>query len=159
LRLRFLQVGLRVRDLRRSLRFYTRGLGLRERARGDTRARGGGIWVQLEDPRSHRVVELNWYPRASPFGGRYVAGDGIDHLDLSLGPASAGSLEREYRRLLRAGARPTRMTPGSTGGGVAGLWDPDGLWIALYREPTPAERRSMNAASKRRSRRRTSRRS
>jgi hypothetical protein len=95
--------------------------------------------MQLEDPRSHRRIELNWYPRGSRFGGRYTAGDGIDHLDFTLGVASRASLERAYRSLLRAGGRPTGYEPSTTAGWMASVQDPDGIWITIGRRPTRAE--------------------
>jgi len=138
--MRFEVVGLRVTDLPRSLRFYTRALGLREVRRGDTRSWGGGIWVVLEDPRSHRRVELNWYPTGSLFAGPFRAGDAVDHLDFTLGVASRAELERVYRRLLRSGARPTGYEPSTTAGWMASVKDPDGIWITIGRRPTRRER-------------------
>ena len=138
--MRFEGVGLRVTDLRRSLRFYTTALGLREVRRGDTRSWGGGIWVVLEDPRSHRRVELNWYPKGSRFDGMFHAGDAVDHLDFTLGVASQAQLERAYRRLLRHGARPTGYEPSTTAGWMASVTDPDGIWITIGRRPTRRER-------------------
>lgn len=142
-RLSFEVVGLRVADLPRSLRFYTRTLGLKVVTRGDTRSWGGGLWVRLEDPRSHRTVELNWYPRNSRFASRYSVGEGVDHLDFTLGVAPRTTLESVYRRLLRAGARPTRYSPATTEGWMASVRDPDGIWITVGRRPTAAERRAM----------------
>ncbi|HTP54788.1 MAG TPA: VOC family protein [Thermoplasmata archaeon] len=142
--LRLEQAGLRVTDLRRSLRFYTKALGLRITARGDTRAWGGGLWVQLKDPSSRRVIELNWYPRNSRFGTRYVSGDGLDHLDFTLGSASRARLERAYRQLLRAGGRPTGLEPATTEGWMASVRDPDGLWITIGRRPTASERAGIS---------------
>jgi catechol 2,3-dioxygenase-like lactoylglutathione lyase family enzyme len=142
-RLTFEVVGLRVTDLRRSLRFYTGALGFKIAARGDTRSWGGGLWVRLEDPKSHRNVELNWYPRGSRFWGSYSPGDGVDHLDFSLGSASRATLESTYRRLLRAGGRRTRYRPATTEGWMASVRDPDGIWITVGRQPTAAERRAM----------------
>jgi catechol 2,3-dioxygenase-like lactoylglutathione lyase family enzyme len=137
------QVGLRVTNFDRSLRFYTRALGLRIKTRGDTRVWGGGLWVLLEDPRTHRVVELNWYPRGSRFASAYVVGDGVDHLDFTIGAAPRSALEREYRRLLRQGARPTRYTPATTDGWMASVRDPDGIWITVGRRPTGAETKAL----------------
>jgi catechol 2,3-dioxygenase-like lactoylglutathione lyase family enzyme len=133
--------GLRVTDLGRSLRFYTRALGLAVEKRGDTRSWGGGKWVQLVDPRSRRRIELNWYPNGSRFYAPYRAGDALDHLDFSLGAAPRAALEVVYRRLLRSGARPTGYAPSTTEGWMASVLDPDGLWITIGRRPTRAERR------------------
>lgn len=147
--MRFDVVGLRVSHLERSLRFYTKALGLSVVARGDTRSWGGGLWVRLRDPVSRREVELNWYPRRSMFWWKYRAGDGVDHLDFSLGVASVAALERTYRRLLAAGGRPTGYEPATTAGWMASVRDPDGIWITVGRRPTPAERRAMRRAAKR----------
>jgi len=138
--MRFEVVGLRVTNLQRSLRFYQRALGLREIRRGDTRSWGGGIWVVLEDPRSRRRIELNWYPSGSRFAGPFRTGDAVDHLDFTLGVASRQSLERTYRRLLKSGARPTGYEPSTTEGWMASVTDPDGIWITVGRRPTRAER-------------------
>ena len=141
--MRLEQAGLRVTDLRRSVRFYTRGLGLRVVAEGDTRSWGGGRWVQLSDPRSGRVLELNWYPKGSLFYTPYRPGDALDHLDFTLGVATQARLEREFRRLLKSGASPTKYDPSTTSGWMASVRDPDGIWITIGRRPTAAERRHM----------------
>ena len=143
--MRFDAVGLRVTNLPKSLRFYTRALGLRVKKRGDTRSWGGGLWVLLQDPKSRRLVELNWYPKGSRFYERYAVGTGIDHLDFTLGAAPRAELERAYRRLLRAGGRPTKYEPSTTEGWMASVTDPDGIWITIGRQPTPSERRAMRA--------------
>ena len=138
--MRFEVVGLRVTRLERSLRFYTRALGLKVVQRGDTRSWGGGIWVVLEDPRSRRRVELNWYPKGSLFSGPYRTGDAVDHLDFTLGVVPRKELERVYRRLLRQGGRPTGYAPSTTEGWMASVLDPDGIWITVGRKPTRGER-------------------
>jgi len=139
--MRLEQVGIRVTDLPRSLRFYTKALGLSVVRSGDTRSWGGGRWVLLRDPRSRRVVELNWYPKNSLFYSPYRTGEALDHLDFTLGVASRASLERVYRRLLKLGGRPTRWRPETTEGWMASVRDPDGVWITVGRRPTASERR------------------
>jgi catechol 2,3-dioxygenase-like lactoylglutathione lyase family enzyme len=140
--MRLEQAGIRVTNLRRSIRFYTKALGLRVVRRGDTRVWGGGLWVLLRDPRSRRVIELNWYPKGSLFSGAYRAGDALDHLDFTIGAAGRATLERTYQKLLRNGARPTRWSPATTEGWSAHVLDPDGVWITVGRTPTRTERRS-----------------
>jgi catechol 2,3-dioxygenase-like lactoylglutathione lyase family enzyme len=151
--MRLVAVGLRVTDLERSLRFYTKALGLREVRRGDTRGWGGGVWVLLRDPRSHRVVELNWYPKGSRFYSPYRAGDAADHLDFSLGSVPKATLERTYRRLLAGGGRPTGYEPSTTEGWMASVQDPDGIWVTVGRRPTRSERAVFRKAASRRRRR------
>ncbi len=89
------------------------------------------------------MVELNWYPRGSRFGGRYVAGDAVEHLDFTLGAVPVSILEAAWRRLLRHGARSTALRPATTQGWQASVLDPNGNWITVGRRPTAAERRAM----------------
>ena len=140
--MKFECAGIRVTDFQRSLRFYTATLGLKVVRRGDTRGWGGGLWALLKDPRSRRVLELNWYPKGSLFYERYAPGTSLDHLDFTLGSVPRAELERTYRHLLRRGARPTKWSPTTTEGWMASVLDPDGVWITVGRRPTAAERRS-----------------
>lgn len=52
-------VGIRVSNLERSVKFYTRGLGLRVIRKDDCRSWGGGLTALSQDPVSRRVPELN----------------------------------------------------------------------------------------------------
>jgi catechol 2,3-dioxygenase-like lactoylglutathione lyase family enzyme len=149
--------GVRVTDLNRSLRFYTKALGLREVSRGDLSQYGRGTWVLLQDPSSHQRLELNWYPKGSQFDVPFVTGEGLDHIGFFLGPVPAGTLSRMVKRLLRHGAGPTNVTPATTEGWVGYVTDPDGNWIEIFRAQTTAEKRREKAkvaAAKRRKKRR-----
>lgn len=138
--------GVRVMDLDRSLRFYTKALGLREKARGDLTQYGRGIWVLLQDPVSRQRLELNWYPKGSQFDVPFVVGEGLDHVGFFLGPVPVATLNRTYHRLLRQGAGPTNVTPDTTDGWVAYVTDPDGNWVEIFRDQTAAEKRRAKAA-------------
>jgi lactoylglutathione lyase len=147
--------GVRVTDLERSLRFYTKALGLREVTRGDLSPYGRGIWVLLQDPASRQRLELNWYPKGSQFDVPFVVGEGLDHVGFFLGAVPAATLHRTYRRLLRQGAGPTNITPATTDGWVGYVTDPDGNWIEVFRAQTTAEKhkaKAQSAAEKRRTR-------
>jgi lactoylglutathione lyase len=147
--------GVRVTDLDRSLRFYTKALGLREVARGDLSPYGRGIWVLLQDPSSRQRLELNWYPKGSQFDVPFVVGEGLDHVGFFLGPVPVATLDRTYQSLLRQGAGPTNITPATTEGWVGYVTDPDGNWIEIFRAQTAAEKRKAKAqaaAEKRRKR-------
>jgi catechol 2,3-dioxygenase-like lactoylglutathione lyase family enzyme len=140
--------GVRVTDLDRSLRFYTKVLGLREVSRGDLSQYGRGTWVLLRDPRSRQQLELNWYPKGSQFDVPFVTGEGLDHIGFFLGPVSAAALNRVYQSLLRRGAGPTSVTPAGTEGFVAYVTDPDGNWIEIFRDQTAAEKRRAQAEAR-----------
>lgn len=118
-------VGLRVSDLDRSIRFYTEGLGLRERGRGTMSH--GGVFVGLEDPVTHQQLELNWYPADSPYATPYAAGEGLDHLGFEVGDADA-----TIARLVTLGAAvavPAWLEQGRYRIGFVS--DPDGLWVEV----------------------------
>jgi lactoylglutathione lyase len=119
--------GIRVRDLARSVRFYTEGLGLRAEHSG--RMRAGGTWQELRDPTSGAVLELNFYPGDPP----YREGDELDHLGFRV-----SDLPAKIERLVALGAR-VRIPPFDEGDvRLAFLSDPDGVWIELY-EPRSEE--------------------
>lgn len=113
--------GIRVREMARSVRFYTEGLGLRPGRSG--RMRAGGSWQELVDPVTGAVLELNFYPGDPP----YREGDELDHLGFRV-----QDLEGCVARLVDLGAR-VRIPPFEEGDErLAFLSDPDGVWVELY---------------------------
>ncbi|MGA9839260.1 MAG: VOC family protein [Thermoplasmata archaeon] len=117
--------GIRVRDLARSVRFYTEGLGLRTGPSG--RMAAGGLWQELSDPESGAVLELNFYPGEPP----YREGDELDHLGFRV-----EDLARTVSRLESLGGRV--RIPAFVEGNerLAFLSDPDGVWVELYERRT-----------------------
>ncbi|MGA8543082.1 MAG: VOC family protein [Thermoplasmata archaeon] len=113
--------GIRVRDMARSIRFYTEGLGLSLGPTG--RMAAGGLWQELKDPESGSVLELNYYPGDPP----YREGDELDHLGFRVDDLSASIV-----RLEKLGGRV--RIPAFTEGDerLAFLSDPDGVWVELY---------------------------
>ncbi|TLZ63128.1 MAG: hypothetical protein E6K13_04980 [Methanobacteriota archaeon] len=115
--------GIRVRDLDRSLEFYTRVLGMAARFRTNIPETGGKI-AGLKRPRGSQLLELNWYP-AKGMHRPYRNGDELDHLAFHVG---------EVRRFLRdhAGKLKVAMKPFREGGDwLAYISGPDSEWIEL----------------------------
>jgi lactoylglutathione lyase len=133
--------GIRVRDLERSLRFYTQGLGLREVGRGTMSH--GGTFVGLEDPESHFELELNLYPPDSPYATPYSVGEGLDHLGVVV-PDARATIER----LRGLGAR-IAVEPWLEAGRywIGFVEDPDGIWIEIQDPPGDAAPVSAPSAS------------
>lgn len=118
--------GIRVRELERSVKFYTSVLGLRLMRKG--RMSHGGKWVLLEDPRSHQRLELNWYPKNSAFATPYVPGEGLDHIGFKVQNAAL-----TFRQLKTKGARPALIPKDRHGvKGIYYLKDPDGNWLEFF---------------------------
>jgi catechol 2,3-dioxygenase-like lactoylglutathione lyase family enzyme len=120
--------GIRVTDLDRSLRFYTKGCGLREKRRGTMHH--GGVWVLLEDLKSRQRLELNWYPPGSKYDAPYSVGEGLDHLGFRMPNVAA-----VVRKLSKLGAKVLDSFEEDRVLEVAFLTDPDGLWVELIRTP------------------------
>jgi lactoylglutathione lyase len=124
MRYRFRYTGIRVRDLERSLAFYTGALGMKEIARGEMPH--GGLYVHLRTPRSPQRLELNWYPEGSRFFSPYREGQEMDHLAFVV-----DDVGKAYKELVAKGAEPA-VTPAEAKG-VTEVYvkDPDGIWIEL----------------------------
>jgi len=131
----FRYTGIRVRDLKRSLALYTKVMGLKQTERG--RMKAGGIYVQMKDPRSRQVLELNYYPRGAKYYERFRNGSELDHLAFW-----ERDVDRKYEELLANGATKA-VEPFSEGGyRLAFVKDPDGIWIELLGKDRRASRRA-----------------
>jgi catechol 2,3-dioxygenase-like lactoylglutathione lyase family enzyme len=113
--------GIRVRDMTRSIRFYTEGLGLRVGPSG--RMAAGGLWQELKDPESGGVLELNFYPGSPP----YREGDELDHLGFRVDDLAAS-----VARLESLGGRLRIPAFAEGDEQLAFMSDPDGVWVELY---------------------------
>jgi catechol 2,3-dioxygenase-like lactoylglutathione lyase family enzyme len=120
---RFYYAGIRVRNLKRSVNFYSKAFGMMVAARG-TMAHGGK-YVQLVTPGSRMRLELNWYPKGSRFYAPYRKGEEMDHLAFLV-----GDVRKAYRSLLRHGAK-SAVGPEHSEGTEVYVKDPDGIWIEL----------------------------
>ncbi len=127
----FKYTGIRVKDLNRSLEFYTKIIGLKKVDRGTMHA--GGKYILLKDEESGQRLELNYYPPGTKFHEEYCEGSELDHLAFS-----SKDVRKEYNRLLENGCM-SAVEPWDEGSFVlAFVRDPDGIWIELIgKNPNP----------------------
>lgn len=126
----FIYTGIRVRDLKRSIQFYTKTMDMKETSRGKMQA--GGIYVELNSKGSDQQLELNYYPPGSKFYEEYVEGSELDHLAFA-----CDNVRKSYEKALAGGAT-SAVEPWDEGGStLAFVRDPDGVWIELHSK-TPA---------------------
>lgn len=127
---RFVYTGIRVRNLKKSIRFYTKFFGMKVIAKGKIPSTKGQIAV-LKNDDSAQELELNYYPN----NVTYETGEELDHLAFEV-----DDLDALLKKLELDGIKP--VTGVITGGVRWSRWcyiaDPDGIWIELN------ERKSAN---------------
>jgi len=123
MKFRFYYAGIRVRDLKRSLEFYPKAVGMKVVNKGTMPH--GGKFVQLRGKDSKQTLELNWYPPGSRFYSEYASGEELDHLAFVVKDAS-----KAYKELISKGAT-SAVSPKESKGTEVYVKDPDGIWIEL----------------------------
>lgn len=119
----FIYTGIRVRSLERSIRFYTKIMGMKVTRQG--KMPHGGKYVALRTPGSRQELELNWYPKSSRFYTAYKPGEEMDHFAFVV-----EDVEKAFEWLVKKGVKVAVSPKGSEGTEVY-VKDPDGIWIEL----------------------------
>lgn len=122
--MKFKYTGIRVRDLKRSVEFYTKTMGMKQTLKGTMHA--GGVFVQLRGKDTEQRLELNYYPPRKKYWEDYVEGSELDHLAFWCKDVRA-----EYRKVLEGGATSAVEPWDESGYTLAFIRDPDGVWIEL----------------------------
>jgi lactoylglutathione lyase len=122
---KFYYVGIRVTNVRKSIDFYTKLLGMKvinrskiEQTKGET--------IVLQSEEVGFVLELNYYEKNSPFNTKYVVGEGLDHLAFKvedLDQALEEAKKSGYSVILEMKSKEGRW---------AYIEDPDGIWIEVF---------------------------
>ena len=122
---RFWYTGIRVKDLKESVRFYTEALGFQVVVRGKMSSHEG-TYVQMRTPTGKQILELNYYPETSKFFEGYVCGSELDHLGFYV-----KNVREQFKRLVGLGCEPA-VEPFNQGSWVlAFVRDPNGVWLEL----------------------------
>ncbi len=130
--LRFTYTGIRVRDMKASIRFYTEILGMEIVEPLEATPPTRGQVTTLRSRGSSQSLELNWYEPESRFGPAYSNGEELDHLAFECEDVEATVAELE-RQGIEVVVRPNTIGDWSE----AFVKDPNGIWIELIR-PSPA---------------------
>jgi len=125
MRFQLVYTGIRVKDMDGSIRLYTKAPGMKLRGRAKNRAIKGE-WAQLESPRTHQLLELNWYSSKSPLYTRWRRGVELDHLCFRVADAS-----RAANALVSAGAKRLGRPYQAPGWKIVDVSDPNGICIEL----------------------------
>jgi methylmalonyl-CoA/ethylmalonyl-CoA epimerase len=121
----FTYVGIRVKDLQRSIDFYTGVLGMRVAGRSKVEKTKGET-VSLQSRDGGFQLELNYYGNDSPHYAPYVAGEGLDHLAFKV-----NNLEEALRKAETLGYG-TKLDLKTESSRWAFIEDPNGIWIELF---------------------------
>jgi len=122
---KFIYTGIRVKDMKKSVEFYTKVLGMRVTGRSQFEATKGET-VGLVTEEGGHLLELNYYGEGSDFDTKYSAGDGLDHLAFQvddLKKAVAEAAKAGYPVVLDMKTKTSRWTY---------IKDPNGIYIELF---------------------------
>jgi len=120
---KFAYVGIRVKDLQRSIDFYTKLLGMKVVGRGKIEQTRGET-VALES--GGFILELNYYEMDSPYNTEYIVGEGLDHLAFKV-----DYLDKALEEA-RLSGHLTILEMKTEDGRWAYIEDPNGIWIELF---------------------------
>jgi lactoylglutathione lyase len=122
---KFTYVGIRVKDMKKSVDFYTRLLGMKDEGHSRIEATKGDVTF-LASGDSKVGIELNHYDPDSPFNTEYIVGEGLDHL--AFGVKDLDAALGQAKKLGYGPVKEIRTEKSRW----AYVEDPNGIWIELF---------------------------
>ncbi len=122
---KLIYTGIRVKDLEKSIEFYTKVLGMKVTGRSKFEETKGET-VGLVSEEGGHLLELNYYEKGSDFDTKYGVGEGLDHLAFQvddLKKAVAEAAKAGYPVVLDMKTKSSRWTY---------IQDPNGIYIELF---------------------------
>jgi catechol 2,3-dioxygenase-like lactoylglutathione lyase family enzyme len=114
-----------VKDLQKSIDFYTQLLDMNVTGRGRL-IQTKGETVGLQSEKGGFVLELNYYEKDSPYNTEYVVGEGLDHLAFKV-----DDLDKALEEARLSGYLFIQEIK-ADGSRWAYIEDPNGIWIELF---------------------------
>ena len=123
---KFAYVGIRVRSVKKSIDFYTKFLGMKDKGHSRIDVSKGDV-VFLDTPEGNFGIELNHYDSDSPFNTKYIIGESLDHLAFGV-----RDLDAALRFAKKSGYKIMKEMKTETSR-WAYVQDPNGIWIELFK--------------------------
>ena len=120
----FIYVGIRVKDLEESIKFYTTVLGMKLTGRQRIEETKGDA-AGLQSGKSEFALELNHYDEDSPYNTKYTVGEGLDHLAFKV-----DDIDKSIKVAKREGYDLLHEVKTKSSRWVY-IKDPNGIWIEL----------------------------